>query len=293
MSNSPLTSRVEAILRRIAGMSADLALPRSRVELLLLAVLEEIHALTALGWMGETTTPLVDGSTANPILVDGTSKTAVNGNITSYEGSEFIFNGTEWQEFGPVGGLAELSVLINGGELELSGTNARIVDGQLIFDTTMDGDLDFGRKDPLLKKWIGVTTTAISDGSTTNPIAIGTMSVTAVDGNVAAYDGVDYIFNGTIWQEYGRRVKNGTITIAPGGWSGNGPYYKTVTVTGATVTNISRVYLQLTPEQTQTLIDDGIIGANVVNNYGVLTMYTYGFPPTSQMEVACTVEEWI
>lgn len=293
MSNSPLTSRVEAILRRIAGMNADLSLPRSRVELLLLAVLEEIHALTVLGWMGETTTPLVDGSTTNPINVGGESKTAVNGNITSYEGSEFIFNGTEWQEFGPVGGLAELNVLVNGGELELTGANARIVDGQLIFDSTMEGDLDFGRRDPLLKKWIGITTTALTDGATTNPIIIHGSSVTAVDGDVAAYDSVDYIFNGTIWQEYGRRVKNGTISIPSSGWSGDGPYHMTVTVDGATVTNVSKVSLQLTPEQTQSIIDGGVIGLNVVNNYGVLTMYAYGFYPPDQMTIACTVEEWI
>lgn len=55
-------------------------------------------------------------------------------------------------------------------------------------------------------EWIGVTTTALSDGSTANPIIINGKNVTAKDGNVAAYNGIEFIFNGTVWQEFGRDV---------------------------------------------------------------------------------------
>ena len=58
-------------------------------------------------YLGITTTPLTDGSTTNPITIDGDSVTAVAGNIVSYNDTtgslytakDFIFNGTIWQEF--------------------------------------------------------------------------------------------------------------------------------------------------------------------------------------------------
>ena len=58
-------------------------------------------------YLGITTTPLTDGSTTNPITIDGDSVTAVAGNIVSYNDTtgslytakDFIFNGTKWQEF--------------------------------------------------------------------------------------------------------------------------------------------------------------------------------------------------
>ena len=52
--------------------------------------------------------------------------------------------------------------------------------------------------------WLGVTTTALSDGSTANPIVINGKNVTAKDGGVTSYDGIEYVFNGTAWQEFGR-----------------------------------------------------------------------------------------
>ena len=51
--------------------------------------------------------------------------------------------------------------------------------------------------------WLGVTTTPLSDGATTNPITIGGESKTAVAGDVAAYGELEFVFNGTKWQEFG------------------------------------------------------------------------------------------
>lgn len=51
--------------------------------------------------------------------------------------------------------------------------------------------------------WMGVTTTAITDGSTTNPITIGGESVTADVGGMVQYDGTEYVWNGSAWQELG------------------------------------------------------------------------------------------
>jgi len=55
--------------------------------------------------------------------------------------------------------------------------------------------------------WLGVTTTALTDGATTNPITIGGSSVTAKSGDIVQANGqTEFIFNGTAWQELGSSV---------------------------------------------------------------------------------------
>ena len=56
--------------------------------------------------------------------------------------------------------------------------------------------------------WIGVTTTALTDGATTNPITVGGESVEAKVGAVAQYVNSDsqpleFAFDGTHWQLFG------------------------------------------------------------------------------------------
>lgn len=52
--------------------------------------------------------------------------------------------------------------------------------------------------------WMGVTTTVLTDGATTNPISIGGNNVTASAGGVAQYNTIEFVWNGTAWQELGR-----------------------------------------------------------------------------------------
>lgn len=52
--------------------------------------------------------------------------------------------------------------------------------------------------------WIGVTTDALADGATTNPITINGESVTAELGGMASYGGSEFVWNGTAWQEMGK-----------------------------------------------------------------------------------------
>lgn len=61
------------------------------------------------------------------------------------------------------------------------------------------------------KGWIGITTTALTDGAATNPITINGQSVTAVAGNITSYDEQEYIFNGSVWQEFGDLSDLGTL----------------------------------------------------------------------------------
>lgn len=75
--------------------------------------------------------------------------------------------------------------------------------------------------------WLGITTTTLTDGSTTNPITINADSVTAVSGDIVQdSNGEEYIFNGTAWQKFGGSigtlgnmayVDTGTVTLTPAG----------------------------------------------------------------------------
>lgn len=46
--------------------------------------------------IGETTTPLSEGATDNPITIDGSAVTVVPGNIASYEGTDYTYDGSKW-----------------------------------------------------------------------------------------------------------------------------------------------------------------------------------------------------
>ena len=54
----------------------------------------------AIYWVGVTTTTLTDGSTTNPITIDGETVTADIGAMAQYSGEEFVWNGTAWQSIG-------------------------------------------------------------------------------------------------------------------------------------------------------------------------------------------------
>lgn len=63
-------------------------------------------------YLGVTTSPITEGSTINPILIDGEEVTAVAGNVVtlSSDSSEWIFSSTgKWQNFGKLSGLGALA----------------------------------------------------------------------------------------------------------------------------------------------------------------------------------------
>ena len=61
--------------------------------------------------------------------------------------------------------------------------------------------------------FLGKTTTALSDGATTNPIQIDgqTGTTTAVNGNIVVYGNAEFIFNGTKWIEFGDTSSLGAL----------------------------------------------------------------------------------
>ena len=58
---------------------------------------------------GENETPLTDGATTNPIIVDGKSYTAVSGDAVFYQSKEYVYDGSIWHEFGDLTGLKALA----------------------------------------------------------------------------------------------------------------------------------------------------------------------------------------
>lgn len=69
-------------------------------------------------WLGVTTTPLTDGATTNPITIGGSSVTAKSGDIVQANGkTEFIFNGTAWQELGSSVGTLKAFAYADTGEV--------------------------------------------------------------------------------------------------------------------------------------------------------------------------------
>lgn len=62
-----------------------------------------------LTFLGETTTELEDGSTTNPITINGQSVTATAGAIVIYGNKEFLFDGTAWVEMGDLSLLGALA----------------------------------------------------------------------------------------------------------------------------------------------------------------------------------------
>ena len=72
--------------------------------------------------------------------------------------------------------------------------------------------------------WIGVTTTELEDGDTTNPITVNSESVTAKTGGMAQYDGEEFVWNGSAWQSIGKNnfgdfafVDQGEASYTPAG----------------------------------------------------------------------------
>lgn len=91
----------------------------------------------------------------------------------------------------------------------------------VVYGGTKPGHLPFkksgkGGGDEGSLRMLGATTTALTDGATTNPITIDGESVTAVKNDVAIYNTREFYFSGTTWSEFG-----GTMDTVPTSGSAN------------------------------------------------------------------------
>ena len=93
-------------------------------------------------------------------------------------------------------------------------------------------------------KFQGITTTAISDGSTTNPIVINGSSYTAKKGDVVLYDGREFLWTGSAWEQLGDEVSWAlkTTTISAGqGLTGGGTLAanRTISLNSETIASLA------------------------------------------------------
>ena len=121
-------SNVEDILQNILDGTTEYKKPYSRVEILLVQIKDLIAQLqSAVNLKGETTTPLTDNATTNPIMIDGKSYTAVMNDAVIYQSGEFIFDGTKWHELGDLSNLTSLNIGAMTGYSKPNETSAIVV----------------------------------------------------------------------------------------------------------------------------------------------------------------------
>ena len=145
--------------------------------------------------------------------------------------------------------------------------------------------------------WLGVTTTSLTDGSTTNPITIGGQSVTAVSGDIVQDgNGQEYIFNGTAWQAFGSSVgtlkafayvDTGDVTITPKGSNAPSSVSGTCSVTPSG--SVSGTAVTLTTDTVGSVTAAGSMPTYTVSN-GVLTIGAGAVPTVSSVTVATGVD---
>lgn len=81
--------------------------------------------------------------------------------------------------------------------------------------------------------YLGVTTTALTDGATTNPITINGQNVTAQSGNIVLYGNQEFIFDGTHWNQFGDLSSLGSLAYKN---TASGSFTPTGTVSQPTFT---------------------------------------------------------
>ena len=145
--------------------------------------------------------------------------------------------------------------------------------------------------------WLGVTTTTLSDGATTNPITINGQSVTAVSGDIVQdSNSQEYIFNGTAWQALGSSVgtlkafayaDTGDVTITPKGSNASSSVSGTCSVTPSG--SVSGTAVSLTTDTVGSVTSAGSMPTYTVSN-GVLTIGAGAVPTVSDITVATGVD---
>ena len=134
-------------------------------------------------------------------------------------------------------------------------------------------------------KYLGVTTTSLSDGDTTNPITISGESVTATAGDVVTLDsdGSEMIFNSLgKWQKFGTLSGLGTLAYKN---SANGTYTPTGSVSGSCTPQGSNAEVQLATTSVNSMSSAGSMPTYTVENE-TLTIGAGSVPTSSAVTVA-------
>ena len=136
-------------------------------------------------------------------------------------------------------------------------------------------------------KYLGVTTTALTEGSTTNPITIAGKSVTAKAGDWVILSGnkKEFIFNGTSWQEFGDMSNLGSLAYEDSA-SGTVTDY----VTGASSSfKGTAATLKLTPAGSIALTNSNKTATVSAASSGTVTYTPAGSNASSTVSGSCSV----
>lgn len=110
-ANEPNNSRAEFIIQSILDGTEYDEPAQSRIEYLLKQLKDFIATLRqAVVLRGETTTPITDNATTNPIMIDGRSYTAIMNDAVIYQSGEFIFDGIKWHALGDLSNLTAANI---------------------------------------------------------------------------------------------------------------------------------------------------------------------------------------
>lgn len=134
-------------------------------------------------------------------------------------------------------------------------------------------------------KYLGVTTTSLSDGDTTNPITISGESVTATAGDVVTLDSdeSEMIFNSLgKWQKFGTLSGLGTLAYKN---SASGTYTPTGSVSGSCTPQGSNAEVQLATTSVNSMSSAGSMPTYTVANE-TLTIGAGSVPTSSAVTVA-------
>lgn len=149
--------------------------------------------------------------------------------------------------------------------------------------------------------WLGITTTSLSDGSTTNPVTIDGQSVTAIGGDIVQdSNGQEYIFSDKVtpnaWQAFGSSVgtlkafafvDTGTVTITPKGSNASSSVSGTCSVTPSG--SVSGTNVTMSKTNVGSVSDAGSMPTFTVTNE-VLTITNGTTPTVSSVSVATDVD---
>lgn len=127
-ANAGDQSRAERILSSIINDTEYDEPAQSRLEYLLKQLKDIIATLRqAVVLRGETTTPITDNATTNPIMIDGQSYTAIMNDAVIYQSGEFIFDGTKWHALGDLSNLTAANIAAMTGYSKPNETSAIVI----------------------------------------------------------------------------------------------------------------------------------------------------------------------
>lgn len=126
--------------------------------------------------------------------------------------------------------------------------------------------------------YIGETTTALTDGATTNPITIDSKQVTAKSGDLVIYEKKEFIFSDTDtkWHEFGDMGSLKTLAFKD---SASASYTPTGSVTSTVTASSSTVESSYTPSGTIT-IDTDSDGTTNYTPAGTVSVPTVSVTPS-------------